>query len=96
MDSFWVLETHFSVSTGFKDPLRFALEDDLFELSRIDCGCLSLLNIGRVFSPDLVVEQTLAAIDEATLISAFSKYFEEPLDHWNEGTVITSRNLMRE
>ena len=83
MDSFWVLEAHLGVAAGFEDPLWLALEDDLFEFSRVNCGGLSLLDIGRVFGPDFVVEQTLAAIDEPTLISALSQDFEQPLDYWN-------------
>ena len=72
MDTFRILETHLSITVCFEDSLWLALENDLFEFCRIDCSLFSLLHIGRVFSPNLVIEQTLAAIDDTSLVSALS------------------------
>ena len=94
MDTLWILEAHFSVSIRLKNSLRLPLEDDLFQFCWVNRGLFHLLHIRRVFGPDLVIKQTLASINDTTLVSALSKDFEKPLNDWNQGTIIATRDLM--
>ena len=94
MDTLWILETHFSVSICLKNSLGFSLENDLFQFCWVNCSLFRLLYIRRVFGPNLVVKQTLAPINDSTLVSALSKDLKKPLDDWNQGTIIATRDLM--
>ena len=94
MDTLWILEAHFSVSIRLEYSFGFSLENDLLQLCRVNRGLIHLLHIRRVFGSDLIVKQTLASINDTTLVSALSEDFKKPFNDWNQGSIIATRDLM--
>jgi hypothetical protein len=95
MDALWILKVHVCIPVGLIEPFWLAIVDDLLDFGRIylDLRCLwSKL----LLSNDLVVEETLLAIDLASQVSRLFELLHQPLHDWQDVLEIITRNLMWE
>lgn len=93
MHTLWVLVADLLVFVGLVHSLWLAVEDDLLEFGGVDLSAFFFRGFGGI---QLVVEQTLASVQDAAIVSVFYEDFNEPPDYWEQGLVVQTLNLVGE
>ena len=86
MNALWVLEAHLGILIGLEYTLWLTIENNLLQFGGINA---ILAHTGSLIG-QLVLEHTLLARNLAPVVSVLLQFYQEPLDDFDKGLIITA------